>query len=111
MSCSDCDQRGRAAAQARMLELDVVADRHGYVLWTRGSQFEFLAVPTGPSHATPEALMVALHGVRWGLPRPPRGSPPRRSHRHPRGNDDGMTTYRLDGAVPPILLTFIDKLS
>lgn len=114
MSCADCADKARVVARARMMELETVADAHGFALWMRGGEhFEFLAVPTGPSRSTPQALMAALHGVRWGLPRPPSRKPhqnPPAVERAKRGNDDGMSTYRLR-TTPPILLTFIDKLT
>lgn len=94
--------------------LQTAALANGYTLWVSanaGTEIEFLAVPSGASHATPEALMAAFSAVRWGLPRPPRRRPSNGDRRVPRNGDDGMTTYRLDGSAPPVLLTFIDKLS
>lgn len=115
VSCADCEQHGRIR-RALIQTLITAAEANGYSLWARGEglvEFELLAVPSGASYATPQALMEAFGKVRRGLPRHPGRKPekPGRDTKRPRPNDDGMTTYRLDGTAPPILLTFIDKLS
>lgn len=122
MSCDDCRKKG-ALRRDIADRLRAVAQAHGYTLWTRAEgelEIEMLAIPSGPSHGTPQALMEACVGIHRGAPRPPvdprrvRPQKPRPNpsmHRAARSNDDGMTTYRLNGTAPPVLLTFIDKLS